>query len=87
LETTQSSLITLSCIVKVSRDVIYEDKVAQNFFFQVYQLHPFATAARRSVRVLVSVPFWGLQLSLPLPVKGLVSRYLNQLPDRPQSNH
>ena len=43
----------------------------------------FAPAAPRRARVLISVPFWGLQLSLPLSVIGLVSRYLtNSLIDR-----
>ena len=36
----------------------------------------FAPAARRSARALVSVPFSGLQLPLPLLIIGLVSRYL-----------
>ncbi len=36
----------------------------------------FGTAARRSARVLVSVPFWGKPLPWPLPILDLVSRYL-----------
>ena len=36
----------------------------------------FAPAASRRTRALVSVPFSGLQLPLPLPIIGLVSRYL-----------
>ena len=34
-----------------------------------------APAARRSARALVSVPFWGLLLSQPLQVIGMVGRY------------
>ena len=36
----------------------------------------FAPAASRRTRALVSVPFSGLQLPLPLLIIGLVSRYL-----------
>ncbi len=36
----------------------------------------FAPAAPRRAWVRVSVPIWGLQLTLPLPVVALVSRYL-----------
>lgn len=36
----------------------------------------FAPAAPRRTWVLVSVPIWGLPLTWPLPVIGLVSRYL-----------
>ena len=36
----------------------------------------FAPAAPRRAWVLVSVPIWGLPLTRPLPVLGLVSRYL-----------
>ncbi len=35
----------------------------------------FAPAAPRRARDRVSVPVWGLQLSLPLPVFGLVVHY------------
>ncbi len=36
----------------------------------------FAPAAPRKAWVRVSVPIWGLQLTLPLPVVALVSHYL-----------
>ncbi len=36
----------------------------------------FGTAAHRSARVLVSVPFWGKPLSWPLLILDLVGRYL-----------
>ncbi len=36
----------------------------------------FLTAASRRSRVRVSVPVWGAMLSHPLPIIGLVSRYL-----------
>lgn len=37
----------------------------------------FAPAAPRRARTSVSESFWGLRLSAPLPVIGLLSRYLN----------
>ncbi len=36
----------------------------------------FVPAAPRRARVSISVPFLGLPLSRPLPIKGMVSRYL-----------
>ena len=36
----------------------------------------FPTAASRRSRVRVSVPVWGVTLSRPLKIEGLVSRYL-----------
>ncbi len=36
----------------------------------------FLTAASRRSRVRVSVPVWGITLSRPLTIIGLVSRYL-----------
>ncbi len=36
----------------------------------------FPTAASRRSRVRVSVPVWGVTLSRPLKIAGLVSRYL-----------
>ena len=43
----------------------------------------FLTAASRRSLVRVSVPVWGINLSVPLPIVALVSRYLtNQLMGR-----
>ena len=46
----------------------------------------FSTAATRRCLDRVSVPVWLVVLSDQLPVKALVSRYLNQLADRPRAH-
>ena len=46
----------------------------------------FAPAAPRRARVLVSVPFWGPPLSWPLQIIGLVSHYLANNHNPPQSH-
>src|SRR3954466_342353 len=46
----------------------------------------FSTAATRRCLDRVSVPVWLVVLSDQLPVIALVSRYLNQLADRPRAH-
>ena len=46
----------------------------------------FAPAAPRRARALVSVPFWGLPLSWPLGIIGLVGRYPTNYHNPPHSH-